>query len=228
MGRKKHAEHVNLERWLVSYADFITLLFAFFVVMYAISQQDVAKLKAASKSIQEAFGGDAGYAGLLNSGGGQSLNQFDVVAPDRGRAIHLPAGKTHTAADPDGELESLKELLEETVSLEMGTTHAQQVKLVYERRGLVVRLALSDLFEPGRVEPIVDMRPLLDKIGRVLETTSKLIRIEGHADPREIGTPGFEDAWELSTARASWVVRYFLERFHFDPKRVGAAGFSFF
>ena len=76
---KKHPEHVNLERWLVSYADFITLLFAFFVVMYAISQSDLAKMKAVSESIRTAFSAES--VDQAGKSGGKTLNQFEEDAP---------------------------------------------------------------------------------------------------------------------------------------------------
>src|SRR5471032_1905771 len=99
MARKPKApEHVNLERWLVSYADFITLLFAFFVILYATSKADASKFKAAALSIRTAFG-TAGPVGMIDLGGasgGQTLNPFEVIEPPGGRAINLPAGKTHT------------------------------------------------------------------------------------------------------------------------------------
>ncbi|MCC7440874.1 MAG: flagellar motor protein MotB [Bdellovibrionales bacterium] len=236
--KKKHPEHVNLERWLVSYADFITLLFAFFVVMYAISMQDLAKVKMAAQSIRDAFGsgGDVGVVGLDGQGGGETMNQFDTANPPQGRILDMPAGKVNVSADPDPELKTLKEKLEETVSLELGVTSASdRMHMLFDSRGLVVRLAVTDFFEPGGIEVVADLRPLLDRVGRVLATTPRLIRVEGHADPseerllaarREKGGTGPATGWELSAARASWVVRYWLSRFAFDPTRIGAAGYS--
>src|SRR5947209_698229 len=99
--RKKHPEHVNLERWLVSYADFITLLFAFFVIMYAISQADVSKFKKVSASIRQAFSA-AGPVGMVDIGGnsgGNTANPFEVQEINGGRVLNMPAGKTNTATD---------------------------------------------------------------------------------------------------------------------------------
>src|SRR3954471_6502124 len=122
--RKKHPEHVNLERWLISYADFITLLFAFFVIMYAISQADIAKFKKVSASLKAAFssGAPAGTVELEGASGGETVAPFEDLTKPAGRPQDLPAGKTNTAADPDPGLQSLKELLEETISLELGVT----------------------------------------------------------------------------------------------------------
>lgn len=227
--RKKHPEHVNLERWLVSYADFITLLFAFFVIMYAISQADMAKFKAVSKSIRAAFSaaGPSGMVDLGGSAGGFTANPFDQPESAGGRIMNLPAGKTHTASDPSPELQEMKEKLEESISLELGTSDVgEQMRMEYDSRGLIVRIAAKDFFEQGRAAVRADLRPLLDRIGRVLAPGRHLIRVEGHSDPSEAKTEGYASDWELSAARAAWVVSYWIHRFDFDPRRLGAAGYA--
>ncbi|HTL11741.1 MAG TPA: flagellar motor protein MotB [Bdellovibrionota bacterium] len=239
--KKKHPEHANHERWLVSYADFITLLFAFFVVMYAISIQDMAKLKSAAQSIRDAFGngGDVGVVGLEGQGGGDTVNPFEVHNPPQGRVLDLPAGKVNVSADPDPELKDIKEKLEESVSLELGVTSlSDKVQMVFDSRGLVVRLAVADFFDEGRVDVVPDLRPLLDRVGRVLATTTRLIRVEGHTElgeekwleaQKKAGHPSpYATGWELSAARGAWVARYWISRFGFDPSHVGVAGYSHF
>lgn len=229
--RKKHPEHVNLERWLVSYADFITLLFAFFVIMYAISQADISKFKKVSQSIKAAFSA-AGPVGMIDLGGasgGSTANPMEMIESAGGRVLNLPAGKTNTASDPDPQLQEVKELLEETISMELGVTDlSEKMQMSYDSNGLVVRLAAKDFFDSGSVEVKQDLQPLLDRIGRVLTRTKRLVRVEGHTDPAEAKTSGYPSAWELSAARASWVVRYWLKRFESDPKRFGVAGYSHF
>jgi chemotaxis protein MotB len=227
--KKKHPEHVNLERWLVSYADFITLLFAFFVIMYAISQADIAKFKKVSASIRAAFAA-AGPVGMIDLGeksGGDSANNFEDMEPPGGRIANLDAGKTNTASDPDPQLQELKELLEETVSLELGVTDlSEKMQMQFDSRGLIVRLAAKDFFEPGEVEVRMDLRPILDRIAKILVKTKRLVRIEGHTDVSEAKTAGYPSDWELSAARSAWVARYWLKRFEFDPRRIGVAGYS--
>ena len=133
----------------MSYADFITLLFAFFVIMYAISQADMARLKKVSSSLRKAFGatGPLGQVDLDGKGGGDSFNMFEEeMAPPGGRIQELPAGKTNTAADADPELQGLKEKLEESISLDLGQSEkTDTLQLVFDSRGLVVRLALGPL-----------------------------------------------------------------------------------
>jgi chemotaxis protein MotB len=227
--RKKHPEHVNLERWLVSYADFITLLFAFFVVMYAISQADQRKLAKVALSIREAFGaaGPVGMIDIGGSSGGNTANPFQAPDMPGGRVLNLPAGKTHTATDMDPELQETKELLEETITLELGVTDlSEMIQMDYDSRGLVVRLAAKDFFAQGDVEVRQDLRPILDRIGRVISRTKRLVRLEGHSDPSEVKTAGYASDWELSAARAAWVAKYWLNRFEINPKRIGVAGYS--
>jgi chemotaxis protein MotB len=229
--RKKHPEHVNLERWLVSYADFITLLFAFFVIMYAISQADVSKFKKVSASIKAAFEA-AGPSGMIDVGGqsgGATANPFETMENPAGRIVNMPAGKTNTAADPDPELQSMKEMLEETISLELGATEiSDKVQMAYDSRGLVIRLAAKDFYDPGGVEVRMDMQPILDRIGKVVGSTNRLVRVEGHTDPSEAKNEMYPSDWELSAARAAWAVRYWIKRFNMDPKRLGAAGYAHF
>lgn len=227
--RKKHPEHVNLERWLVSYADFITLLFAFFVIMYAISQADVSKFKKVSASIKAAFDSSApvGLIELGGKAGGNTANPFEKLESTIGRTLSMPAGKTHTAGDPDPELQEMKELMEESLSLELGVTDAsERLQMQFDSRGLIVRLAAKDFFQEGEVEVRPDLRPILDRIGRVLEKTNRLFRIEGHSDPAEAKTRDFPSDWEMSAARAGWAARYLIKKFGLDPKRIGVAGYS--
>ncbi len=229
--KKKHPEHVNLERWLVSYADFITLLFAFFVIMYAMSQSDSHKLRQVTEGLRKAFS-SAGPVGMVNLGGnsgGNTINLGDNADPAGGRLDNLPAGKTHTAADPDPDLQGVRELLEETISLEFGGTEvSDRPQMQFDSRGLVVRVAAKDYFAEGEIEVRPDLRPVLDRIGDVLSKTNRLIRLEGHTDEGEKLSSRFSNHWEFSSARASWVANYWLKRFEFDPSRIGVAGYGFY
>jgi len=229
--KKKHPEHVNLERWLVSYADFVTLLFATFVMLFALAQTDKSKLAAVAASIRKAFGsaGPVGMVDLGGASGGETANPFDTLDSPEGRIHNLPAGKTNTAADPDPELQEMKELLEETVSLELGATEtSEKLQMQFDSRGLVVRVATKDFFDDGEVECRPDLRPILDRIGRVVAGSRRLVRIEGHTDSGEAKTSKYASDWELSAARAAWVAKYWIARQNIDPKRMGVAGYSHF
>jgi chemotaxis protein MotB len=234
MARKRHSEHANHERWLVSYADFITLLFAFFVVMFAISQADLAKFRQVAESLRRAFkvAGGPAMVDLQGTSGGKTLNQFEEVEPQGGRVLDLPAGKANTASDPDPEVQDVHDLLEQSMSLDAGTADPNDtIQMEYDSRGLIIRLAVKDVYVPGEVEVPEDLRPLLDSIGKVLTTGTHLIRIEGYADSQEkevLGRAKFPSLWELSSARAAWLARFWMKRFSIDPSRIGVAGYADF
>lgn len=229
--KKKHPEHVNLERWLVSYADFITLLFAFFVILYASSKTDAARFKAVSESIKKAFGARSGGSiDLQGSSGGSQLAPFEQIEESGGRAIDLPAGKTNTAEETDPKLQEVREKLEESVHVSSSPGSADPAAVVYDARGIVVRMTAADIFSAGQAEVKDGYRPLLDKIGKVAADYSGAIRIEGYTDFEETkDTVGFASAWELSSSRAIWVAQYWTDRFKdMDAKRVSVAGFGSF
>jgi chemotaxis protein MotB len=219
--KKKHPEHVNLERWLVSYADFITLLFAFFVIMYAMSRSDAAKFKSVAESMKQAFGGPIDYKG---TSGGPTLNTFEMPEEQGGRMLNLPAGKVNVQGEDSG-LKTLQDELEQSASFDLGVSDtAEKLQMHYDSRGLVIRIAAKDFFAPGESQVRPDYRPTLDSIGRVLAKSQRLIRIEGHVDPSEVDAGS--DPWTLSSARAAWVAKYWISRFEFDPKRIAAAGLA--
>ncbi len=231
MRKKKHPEHVNHERWLVSYADFITLLFAFFVVMYAISQADLAKLQKVSKSIREAFGGAGGqdsFIDLEGSGGGKSVVPFEDFPETGGRIPDMPAGKTHTAAESDSTLQNLKEKLEESISIEVGVAELREnIEVYYDRDALVLKLSVKNLFSEGSAEVESDLIPLIEKVGMiVVSQTNKLFRIEGHSDLSEAKTARYANSWALSSARAATVAQIWMSRFSLNPARLGVAGYG--
>src|SRR5207248_744820 len=159
-----------------------TLLFAFFVVMYAISQADLAKFNKVTTGIRVAFsGGPVGMIDLGANSGGNTANPFDNVETPGGRMMNLPAGRTNTASDPDPSLQEVKELLEETISLDLGATEiADELKMEFDSQGLIVRIAAKDFFDAGKITVHPDLLPLLDRIARVLRGTHRLFRIEGH------------------------------------------------
>lgn len=213
--KKKHPEHVNLERWLVSYADFITLLFAFFVIMYAAAKSDKAKMTAVAQSIQKAFGGmsSVGVLSFTGSGGGNTVSPFQSEGLPAGRTSDLPEGKFNTAADPDPEMQEMAELLEESIQFDFGMTESgSQLLTRYDQGALVVSISAKDFFDPGSIEVKPDVLPVLDQIGKVLISSSKYIRIQGHLDFDEKSTQ-FSSPWDFSAARARWVLDHWAKKF---------------
>ncbi len=223
--RHKHEEHENHERWLVSYADFITLLFAFFVVMYAVSEVDAKKAKKVEKSVQFAFH-------FEGTGGNDRLPIFE--GPTAGDAIDPVMKAMRIVPLSSAEIEKAEkdslERVRSDVGSSLGDLHAlgidDLVELTLEERGLVIRLPLDGLFLAGEDTLVPAALPLIDRLAGVLALTGREIRIEGHADPRPIHSARFPSNWELSTARATGLVRYLVAQHEIPPERLSASGYG--
>jgi len=226
--RKKEEEHENLERWLVSYADFITLLFAFFVTMYAISRVDEQKLGSAVESLQRALGS------LIPV----NISQRDPgafpskITPPSVSMITREAEETPSAEQ--GEFAKLAQELKAEVEGAKGELDAaraaqlSQIKFLVDKRGLVIRVPESFFFDSGQASLQPEVIPILNVLGKSLARIPNHIRIEGHTDSVPIRTPQFPSNWELSTARATTIVRYLLTHFPFNPQRLSATGYAEF
>jgi len=228
--KKKHSEeeHENMERWLVSYADFITLLFAFFVTMYSVSRVDGKKMGSAVESLQRALGSVLPI---------QMTHKEPGVFPNFSAPIHFSItpieGKAYTA---DGRAlvkmaEEIKKGIEEVSkgkTFKSSSTLPNQIKFILEKRGLVIRISEHVFFNSGEASIRSDMEPILNVLGQTLEKIPNHIRIEGHTDNVPINTYRFPSNWELSTARATTIVRYLLEHFQFDPEKLSATGYAEF
>ncbi len=223
--KKKHPEHVNLERWLVSYADFITLLFAFFVVMYSIANQDKAKIKQITEAIERTF---RGPSTMIDLGSGNKVNVMSNPASDYGQILTTDTGRSNARPEPSPELEDLTKRIEESLSYQLQTTDLKDtIKIVHDDRGLVIRFSANKLFKPGSAAVEKQYLPLLDKIGKIVAPSARLIRVEGHTDDSPLPKEGkFDTNWELSAARAIWIVRYFRARFEIPTARLSAAAFA--
>lgn len=228
--KKKHGEeeHENSERWLVSYADFITLLFAFFVTMYSVSRVDGKKMGSAVESMQRALGSVMPI---------QMTHKEPGVFPNQVTPIHFSItpieGKTFTA---DGRAlvkmaEDIKKGIEDISkgkSPKTGSTLAHQIKFILEKRGLVIRVSEHIFFNSGEASIRPDMEPVLHVLGQTLEKIPNQIRIEGHTDNVPINTVRFPSNWELATTRATTILRYLLDHFQFDPEKLSATGYAEF
>jgi chemotaxis protein MotB len=223
--KKKHPAHENHERWLVSYADFITLLFAFFVVMFASSQVDKGKAKQVSASVTEALetGGATGTAAKVAMILGGTV---DDIGP--GNALMKgPGGAQRATKDSPPEevielipsLKKLSEQLREEVA-------AGKLELSLEPRGLVISLKQAVFFPSG--EDFIDPAtyPIVEKIAALLASHPNRIRLEGHTDSVPIRTARFPSNWELSTARAIAMLRLLTERFHVNHLQLVVAGYA--
>lgn len=195
-----HQRGGGMDRWLLSYADFVTLLFAFFVTMYAVSTVDAGKLAPAASSMREAFEGNAPTTGPVPVTDGASIapEEQPPLDPVRNELRHVLAD-----ALDDGRLE-----------------------LIEDARGLVVSLPESATFAPASTEITPGALDLIARVARAVEPFGHQLRVEGHTDDVPISTPRFRSNWELSTARASTVIRFLVENVRFDPIRLSAAGYG--
>lgn len=216
MSRKRKAGHVNHERWMVSYADFVTLLFAFFVVMFASSRQDHRKAQQAESSIRTAF---------------QTMGVFPSASRDTTlSSIVVPPAH---AIPSEGDLEAMALAMEDLHNLKhrMDLVLAPQiangmVAVNLGRTGLLISLSSAGFFQSGSAVPIASSVPALDKIGHAIATTPYDVRIEGHTDNVPIHNAQYSDNWELSTARATALTRLFIEKEGIVPDRLSAAGYA--
>lgn len=217
--KKKHEEHENLERWLVSYADFMTLLFATFVVLYALSQADAAKFQKLGESLKGAFAQSVlqGSQGILESKGANVIGNPG--------ADSMMQSLIFEYMNPKYEESSMDNIQKDVNSSgDLGGVKAQK-----EERGLVITMSDKALqFKPGSAELTPEAKQKLDKIGVIIgkRFIAHSIRIEGHTDNIQFSNAKYPSNWELSSARASSVLRYLVGRFKFSSELFTAVGFA--
>jgi chemotaxis protein MotB len=226
--RRRRAGHANHERWLVSYADFITLLFAFFVVLYASAQVDKRKIGKLAFAIQTAFQ-DLGV--LSPAAMPLPLDPAQPIKIDGVQAIATAqqvAIAPSPEGSPDADLES-PDLSKLQTELKQALQHEIAVRAIAlhrESQGLVISLREFGFFDSGSADLKPTALPALDRIASILAVRPCSIRVEGHTDNVPIHTPQMASNWELSTARSSELVRVLVQRYHFAPERLSAAGYA--
>jgi chemotaxis protein MotB len=228
--KKKHAEHVNHERWLVSYADFITLLFAFFVVMFAASNADQKKAGQVSDAVQGAFHdlalfSPSGKVIPLYDDGGLPSDQTSVVGNMQSAFSDTQVVPSGGKGDKPGgaALQEVKGELQAALKEELkGGT----VRINEDGRGLTLTLAEAGFFDPGSALMRPKALEVLERITEKLRPLQAHIRVEGHTDNIPIRTAQFPSNWELSTSRATNVLQYFLTNAHLEPERLSAVGYG--
>jgi chemotaxis protein MotB len=219
--RHKSAEHSHLDRWLVSYADFITLLFAFFVVLYASSRSDQQKQTEIARSIQSAFQA----MGLFPS---SVPAQQHSGAPADARAPAAPVNVVlgdDLSASPEVQ-QDLTQLHARLTGMLSEQLAEHMVALRLGRDGLVISLREAGFYDSGSAVPHPQSRPTLDRIASTLAATPYDLRIEGHTDNVPIHTAQFASNWELSTARATELAKSFIVDHGIAPARLSAAGYA--
>jgi chemotaxis protein MotB len=226
MPRRRHTDsHENHERWLVSYADFITLLFAFFVVMFASSQTDKSKAKQISAAVEKALAD------------GKSVGVPPAVAKILGGTVDDKGQGNAQMKGPGGAQRSSKEapaddVVELMPSMKVLSATLQQeikdgkVEVSLEPRGLVVSLKQTAFFPSGAdiIDP--NTASTVAKLAEALNAVSNPLRIEGHTDSQPIHTARFRSNWELSAARAIAMMELLATHYGVDRSRVAITGFA--
>ena len=219
--KHKHPEHENLERWLVSYADFITLLFATFVVLYALAQVDATDFAKLEDSLKHAFSQNTLFEGQ------QDIMDGSESIFDQQQANSFIPSLMVEYISPKYEEDSFKEIANEIRELtELGELDGITSKIT--DKGLLLTFDDKYLFAPGSAYLAPDAKKLLDKVGVLICKKFILHQmiVEGHTDSFAMSNKQFPSNWELSSARACSVVRYLISRFHFAPSLFSAVGYS--
>jgi len=223
MPRKKHAEHENHERWLVSYADFITLLFAFFVVMFATSQTDKAKAQAVSDSVKQALEGESMKSVVAMVLGGTVDNKGQGSAQRNG-----PGGQTRVVKTEEKPGDKVVELLPslEVLSKELEKEiKSGKLKISMGARGLTISFTQAALFPSGEDVIAQDTYPSIQKIAMAILRIPNPVRMEGHTDSVPIHNSRFKSNWELSAARSIALLEL-LHSFDVPRERMSIAGYA--
>src|SRR5262245_5907387 len=203
--RSSHG-HVSRERWLISYADFITLLFAFFATLYAISSVDARKLSSVAHALQVAFD---------DSERGRSLASGAGVLPEQGRVV-------------SGQPESSNAQIEARVTADLADElQSEKLQLIVDRRGVTLSIPEAGTFAIGRDELSDAAKELVARVAGTLDGFSNSVRVEGHTDDVPIHNLRFASNWDLSAARASRVVEFLIAR-GLNPTRLSATGLAEF
>ncbi len=218
--RETHEDHENHERWLVSYADFITLLFAFFVVLYSTSRIDNKRMIDVMKSIKFAMH-------FKGEGGVDTMPIFDGPASEGGCMANLSDSEKPSQKQVEA-IEAMRRRMEKKFKgflvEKPGMTTA--VTLHIDGRKLMVRLSVAHFFDPMQAALRPEVIPVLDVVADELARLRRPIRIEGHTDDTLVIGARFRDNWDLSSSRAASVTSY-LERAHRIPSNLlSAAGYA--
>jgi chemotaxis protein MotB len=223
--KKKHPEHVNHERWLVSYADFITLLFAFFVVLFASGQSNKRKQVALAHSMQTAFD----HNGIFDphSRTPPITDDLDAIPRATPSPIALPLPSLNQPDTP-AKSKISADRIAEVVKKEVTASKLKEgvISVHASPDGLVVSMREAGFFASGSADIRAESLDVLKAIAAALP--SQPMRVEGHTDNVPIHTAQFATNWELSTARAATITRLLIAQHAADPASISAAGYAEF
>jgi len=224
MMRERRKSNASRDRWLVSYADFITLLFGLFVVLFAFAKEDQKKQTQVSAAIETGFRA----LGVFPTASGRPANGASGAAGTDRPAIPINIVMGEEMLSParvKEDLGSIRRELEQTLSNQVAT---HTVSIQMGRDGLVISLREAGFFDSGSAAPKPETLPTLRQIAVSLGRAPYDLRIEGHTDNIPIHTAAFDSNWELSSSRATHIARLFLDMKAISPERISAAGYAEF
>ena len=247
-GHEEHEEHVNHERWLVSYADMLTLLFVLFVVLFSMSSVDQKKFAELAAGLSEGFGAQtaalSGSAANLDGTTPQPVSINPAARPDDGssgtagmtkeqqeavkRAVQA-AGRVKASKNAEAatkEVANLKAIEKKITEALIKAKLQNQVKFTIDQRGLVVTIITNEVtFEGNRADLKSGGAKILDSVAPALAALPNNVEVDGHTNQLKARTTYYPSGWELSAARASTVVRYLTDH-GLAKSRMSAVGFS--
>lgn len=213
--KRRAVAHSNAERWILPYADFVTLLFSLFVAMYAMSQQDKGGPERLSESVREA----------VKSGGVPTALRELMGTRDGNRPSPSSASGSAQAQPFTGD-PSLKKPFQELNEALKKEIAAGKVELRLGKQGLVVTLQEKSFFPSGDDTIYVDSYPAIAQVAAVIADLPNKVQLEGHTDSMPIHTSRFRNNWELSAARSIALLELFATKFGIDPGRFAVAGYA--
>jgi chemotaxis protein MotB len=221
--KKKHAEHANHERWLVSYADFITLLFAFFVVMFASSQTDKAKAQHISDAVTDALEKGGVTATVHEVLGGTVDEKGKGNAQMKGPGGSEPRNDKTQIQPLDQELLPKLVYLNQALAAEI---RDGKLEIKPEARGLVISMQQAAFFPSG--DDTIDPKTyeVIEKIAGIIGNSPNPVRLEGHTDAQPIHTARYPSNWELSAARGISMLHLLSDRFGIPHERLAVVGYA--
>jgi chemotaxis protein MotB len=201
--KRGHEEPENQERWLLTYADLITLLLGLFVILYAMSKVDAAKYAEVAAALGGVFGSDRGKIVVVQGGAG---------------ILQLPV-------PPKNEQQEVQRLVENALHLDIDSG---LISIASDERGVTVHVMEQLAFASGKADPTPAMLNVVDTLASILKLLPYDVRVEGHTDDIPINTPVFRSNWHLSIARAVNVAYYFIEKHNLNQEKISVAGFGEF
>lgn len=215
MRRKRRAKEDSgsASSWLTTYSDLVTLLMCFWVLLYSMSILDLKKFEALKSSLRSAFTGEVSILPVHDGDSVISITPYEDNEPDTGDSGD-DAQKRESIEDAKADIQGLVD--------KMGLN--ENIKVLEEETMIILRMDSLILFDTGKADIKSSAEEIIEKVGVILESLDTEITVQGHADDRPINTPIFPSNWELSTKRATNVVKFLIERCGLKEKNLTAAG----